>query len=106
MTSSVAVLYCDSRWGEIDQWVIGYPDEEMRIDDTVKNAIGYIVQKTQTGSTVYEKEIGTAFFVSVPAEKLPDTVFPYIVAARHVVYNLKGNPEPNLYLRVNFKNGP
>lgn len=97
-----AVLYCDSRWGDANQLVIGYPDEvRVRIHDLITHTVGYIVADVKG----VQREIGTAFFINIPTIKVPGMTIAYLVVAKHVVFDDDDQPIPRLSLRVNMHGG-
>lgn len=108
-----AVLYCDTRLGEIDQWVYGDPaDANMRLPEQIKECLGFLVTRTTGHKKKSAAYHGTAFFVGVPSETDPGGVYQYLVTAKHVLEEAgvvfeKGvvTKSPTLYLRLNTKDG-
>jgi hypothetical protein len=74
----------------------------MRIPDAVKKCVVFIGIKKPSESFDQIKYIGTGFFVSIPAVKIPDCSFPYLVTAKHVAVEIG---EKDFFIRANSKDG-
>jgi site-specific DNA recombinase len=72
----------------------------MRIPDNLKKCVVFIGIKEPQDSMEQMRYIGTAFIVSVPSLKVPNSSFLYIVTAKHVARKIENK---ECYLRANLK---
>jgi hypothetical protein len=73
----------------------------MRVSDELLDCVCFLCTEPGDGSFTLR---GTAFFVSVPAERVPNGSFSYLITARHNIIKAKATGLP-LVLRVNLANG-
>jgi len=74
----------------------------MRIPDNLKKCVVFVGIKTPSQSISQIKYIGTAFIVSVPASKVANSNFIFLVTAKHVALKIENK---ECYLRANMKTG-
>ena len=97
-------MFLDSRLGNTPRWFLSRPkDWKMRVPDTVRDCVVFVGRVINYGTEERRMPAGTAFIVTVPSEEYPDTVYMYIVTARHVARQLSlGGP---WFVRFNLKAG-
>lgn len=88
-------MFIDRRHGGTPRvWSEPPEDFGMRVPDQLLKCVVFIgidVLDSQTGTKSF-KLGGTGFIVSVPAEKVPDMWFCYLVTAKHSVDKIAGRP--------------
>ncbi len=72
------------------------------IPTEVKQSVTFLFAPGQQGSTVPN---GTGFFVGVPDTANKDRFFGYLVTARHVLHDGRGNLSPEVFVRLNKRGG-
>lgn len=73
----------------------------MRVSDELLDCVCFLCTEAGDGGFTLR---GTAFFVSLPAERVPNGSFSYLITARHNIIKAKATGLP-LVLRVNLANG-
>jgi len=86
------------------KWYIVPPEDiGMRVPPEVKKCVCFIALPVSSeGGVNWIEPIGTAFFVGMVSEKIPDLSYIYLVTARHVAEKVMGKP---FLIRVNMKDG-
>jgi hypothetical protein len=77
------------------------PEELMRVSDELLECVCFLCTEPGDGSFTLR---GTAFFVSIPSERIPGGSFSYLITARHNIIKASAVGLP-LILRVNLVNG-
>lgn len=97
------MVQIDYRLGGKPRYFIGLkPGELMQVPPEVKRSVTFVCCKTSKG----KKVAGTAFFVSMPFEDMPDRDFVYLVTAKHVIESIKEHSLDELvHIRLNLKEG-
>jgi len=95
--------FADHRMGGIPRW---YPDPPgdafMRISDDIRKCVVFVGKESRTrDGVICRRFVGTAFFVTVPAQKHPGMSFTYLVTAKHVAERAG----TNILIRLNSKAG-
>jgi hypothetical protein len=104
MTLHPPVLYCDTRLGGIERWILGDPgDAYMRVHDATTSCVCFLCVEEMHQGQKKQRYGGTAFFVSVPSEVVDDREHLYLVTAKHCV--VKAKERGTLYLRLNISQG-
>jgi hypothetical protein len=100
-------LYCDTRFGGIERWYYGKPeDADMRIPRDVVKSVCFLCVKAPDGSgQLYDHFIGTAFFVRYRHEVAPFSLYTYLVTAKHVLRQAKDGGFNEIFVRLNTHEG-
>jgi hypothetical protein len=94
---------CDVRLANCPKWYLIPPqDINMRIPDNLKKCVTFVGIKDPKENIEQIRYIGTAFIVSLPSSKVPNSSFIYIVTAKHVARKIENK---ECYLRANMKFG-
>ncbi len=95
----IGKVYRDRRLLGVERQYLGRPrDFGMRIPDAILSCVAYIYATNQQGDS--DIPLGTAFFVWVPSESLPEKRHTYLVTAKHLLLTSTG-----LSLQYNSKGG-
>jgi hypothetical protein len=95
------VLYADARIGGVEEWIYGDPrDAAMRMPDKFLECVCYVCTKIH-GEWKFG---GTAFFIGVPSESVPDRTYIYAITARHCIKKIE-ELGGDVHLRVNLADG-
>src|SRR6266852_8724357 len=78
--------YCDRRFANTERWHLAPPkDADMRVPDTVKDCVVFIVEKKNSSPMQLAEFAGTGFIVAQPSEFGDTALFLYLVTAKHVL---------------------
>lgn len=94
-------FYADYRLGGVRRIVYCRPEDLMRVSEEILECVCFLCTEPSGGKVVLR---GTALFVSVPCERVPDGSFTYLITARHNIRKAEAVGDP-LVLRVNMKEG-
>jgi hypothetical protein len=94
-------FYADYRLGGVRRIVYSHPEDLMRVPEEILECVCFLCTESSGGKVALR---GTAFFVSVPAERIPNGSFTYLVTARHNIRKAEAVGD-QLVLRVNMKEG-
>jgi hypothetical protein len=83
--SSLSGLFCDRRLG-VERWYASPPlDYLMRVPDDLLKCVVFVGRTVADASGARRPRYeGTAFFVGMPSERVPEVMFTYLVTAAHV----------------------
>ena len=74
----------------------------MRIPDEIRECVAFLCVRDQQDKVRFA---GTAFFVILPSDALPDKGFVYLVTAKHTIAGLQARGHTAVYLRLNTTTG-
>lgn len=89
--------------GDVRYHLADSEDFLMQVPDEVKKCVVFVGCRTADGYI----PLGTAFYVGVPIDEIPDRHWVHLVTAKHLIDDIKeGSLDGQVYLRINFRNQP